>query len=259
MRILITNDDGIRADGLRALVDVVCTEHEITVVAPEGQRSGAAMGLTIRDSIAVRETDFPGATAAYAVKGTPVDCVKLAVHALMDEPPDMLLSGINGGSNVGINILYSGTAAALMEGVFQGLTGMAVSVPRKGGPGFEYAARVSRYLVDKLFAGRPHGQIGLNVNFPERSGAEIRGIRLTAQCPGGIAERYRRERNDDGSFSYSLVGDINCGGGTETLDTSAIEEGYISITPIRPQVTWVDLFGVLGGVDFSGFKLCTKA
>lgn len=251
MRILLTNDDGIDAPGIKALLRELSDDYEVAVAAPSDERSGAAMSLTIRKYVPVREVDLPGAAEAYSVEGTPVDCVKLATLEIMDARPDFVISGINPGSNIGINILYSGTVGVVMESVFQGLPAMAVSMPSTDGPGFEYTARTARYLMEKLFMGNPYGPFGLNVNMPLCPAGEIKGVRVTRQCSGGIVERYSVQDVPEGARGFILRGKVYCDGKSDLLDTSAVSSGWISLTPIRPNVTHGSIMPGLSAIDYS--------
>ncbi len=251
MRILLTNDDGLHAEGLRVLIDALAGEHEITVVAPEGNRSGSAMSVTIKRPLYAWKVEMPGVRDAWAVGGTPVDCVKLAMNRLLGERPDLIISGINPGSNIGINIVYSGTAAAVLEGVFQGVAGMAVSMPAEGGPGYAFTADTAVYLARKLFKGRPLGPFGVNVNMPVCAPADVKGVRVTTQCLGGIVEHYELVSRAGGKDGYILRGRTYCESTSKTFDTAAVSGGWISITPVHPAVTHAEVEELLRGVDFS--------
>jgi 5'-nucleotidase len=253
MKILLTNDDGVNAEGIKHLLDAFKDAHELYVVAPETERSGAGMSVTIHKPIKVAKTELDGAQLSYSVAGTPVDCVKLAVKALLPSRPGAVISGINPGSNIGINILYSGTAAAVLEAMFQGIPGMAVSMPAHGGPGYEYTARFARYLFERVFIGNPIGAAGLNVNMPVASADEIKGIAVTRQCSGGIVERYELV-DESGVQAYILKGFVYCESGASKLDTAAVSSGWISITPIRPDVSHSDVEMLVRKLDFSDWK-----
>ncbi len=178
MKILITNDDGIDASGLRKLAEIVVKlSDEVYVVAPSGQRSAVSHSITVGKALRVRQVPFPvGVKAAYSCSGMPADCVKAAVHAILQERPDVVISGINKGYNMGYDTVYSGTVAAAREAVYQGIKGIAVSA---GGDDYALAdcwlERILRTLMDRKTASHEVW----NINFPECGLEECRGIMET--------------------------------------------------------------------------------
>lgn len=178
MKILITNDDGIDASGLRKLAEIVVKlSDEVYVVAPSGQRSAVSHSITVGKALRVRQVPFPvGVKAAYSCSGMPADCVKAAVHAILQERPDVVISGINKGYNMGYDTVYSGTVAAAREAVYQGIKGIAVSA---GGDDYTLAdcwlERILRTLMDRKIASHEVW----NINFPECGMDECRGIMET--------------------------------------------------------------------------------
>lgn len=178
MKILITNDDGIDASGLRKLAEIVVKlSDEVYVVAPSGQRSAVSHSITVGKALRVRQVPFPvGVKAAYSCSGMPADCVKAAVHAILQERPDVVISGINKGYNMGYDTVYSGTVAAAREAVYQGIKGIAVSA---GGDDYTLAdcwlERILRTLMDRKIALHEVW----NINFPECGMEECRGIMET--------------------------------------------------------------------------------
>lgn len=178
MKILITNDDGIDASGLRKLAEIVVKlSDEVYVVAPSGQRSAVSHSITVGKALRVRQVPFPvGVKAAYSCSGMPADCVKAAVHAILQERPDVVISGINKGYNMGYDTVYSGTVAAAREAVYQGIKGIAVSA---GGDDYTLAdcwlERILRTLMDRKIASHEVW----NINFPECGMEECRGIMET--------------------------------------------------------------------------------
>ena len=179
--ILVTNDDGIGAPGLYALVQALKPIAEVTIVAPSVERSAVGHAITLSDPLRVETYDRDETFHGYAVSGTPADCVKIAYWALLDRKPDVLVSGINLGANTGINILYSGTVSAATEGTFLGIPSFAISLTTYQNPDFRYAAsfarRMSSILLEK---GLPKGTF-LNINVPACPADEIEGIALTRQ------------------------------------------------------------------------------
>ncbi len=224
MLILLVNDDGIHQPGLLALEEAL-SGHEIRTVAPLGHCSGAGMSLGLYAPLSV----LPCGPGRHAVTGTPVDCVKVALSCLLPRRPDLVVSGINPGANLGNNIWYSGTVAAATEASFWGIPAMAVSVERSGEPHFSHASLLVRRLVEEGQAEHiPPGMV-LNINLPP--GAP-RGTRITV--PGSFSAEVPFLKNPDGSFSYGpyeLQG-IRESGGT---DVHAILDGYASISALCPR------------------------
>ncbi|MDH3852266.1 MAG: 5'/3'-nucleotidase SurE, partial [Deltaproteobacteria bacterium] len=154
MRILLTNDDGIYAKGIEVLHEQLSKDHDVVVVAPETEQSAVGHAITLTDPLRVKSISRNGAFFGYAVKGTPADCVKLAINELMKPPPDLVVSGINLGANVGINVIYSGTVSAATEGTILGIPAIAVSINTFRDPDFRPAARFALLLVRQV---REHG------------------------------------------------------------------------------------------------------
>ena len=236
MRLLLSNDDGYRAPGLRCLAERLRDLGEVTVVAPSRDRSGASNSLSLEQDLRVR-TDAPG--FHYVEEGTPTDCVHLAITGLMSPEPDLVVSGINRGANLGDDVLYSGTVAAAMEGRTLGLPAIAVSMAHPNPAHYETAAQVVRCLV-RLLPEHPLPEYGLlNVNVPDLPGARIRGVRVTR-----LGHRHRAEpaqridagRGADGSIWRVGAPGPDKDGGAGT-DFHAVREGYVSITPLHVDLT----------------------
>ncbi|HET8697954.1 MAG TPA: 5'/3'-nucleotidase SurE, partial [Gammaproteobacteria bacterium] len=175
MRILLSNDDGYQARGLRTLANGLAELAEVVVVAPDRNRSGASNSLTLETPLRVERAD----DNVYYVNGTPTDCVHIAVTGLLDDPPDMIVSGINHGANLGDDVLYSGTVAAAMEGRFLGVPAIAVSLVLDGGAHFATAADFIRRLVERSLEEPLPADSILNVNVPDLPSAALRGVRTT--------------------------------------------------------------------------------
>lgn len=236
MHILIANDDGLYAPGIR-LLSKELSEHSdrVTVVAPDRDRSGASNSLTLDRPIRVEKQDGD----VYKVFGTPTDCVHIAITGLLDEEPDMVVSGINAGANMGDDVLYSGTVAAAMEGRFLGLPAMAVSlVYGKDGPrNYESAARAASILMRRLVSEPLPADTILNVNVPDLPWEEIHGFETTR-----LGHRHRSENviplDDPRGRSFFWIGppgdEEDNGPGT---DFHAVRHGYVSVTPIHVDLT----------------------
>ena len=243
MRILLTNDDGINAPGLRALVEEFRTGHEVLVVAPDTQRSAVSHACTFLSPI--RLAPYSGGCPGieeYSINGTPVDCVFLALfHLWKDNPPDIILSGVNSGANMGYDVMYSGTVAAAMEGSIHGHKAVAVSLDTRHPVHFAAAARLAHRLADKIMenpdalAAPP--QTLYNLNVPDMPLEEIKGVRFTNQGLT-IYNQYVVKRRDPWERDYYwLSGDQPGGRMVEGSDFAALREGYASLTPIQVDCT----------------------
>ena len=236
MRVLVSNDDGVDAPGIRVLADGLrAAGHEVTVVAPDRDRSGASNSLTLDQPVRVKELEG----RVWRVGGTPTDCVHLALTGLLDADPDIVVSGINSAANLGDDVIYSGTVAAAMEGRFLGLPAIAMSLVTGENSGRHYAtaagaaARITaRLLVDPL----PADTI-LNVNVPDLPAAEINGFEVTRLGHRHRAEACIREVDPRGRPLWWIgpAGpEQDAGPGT---DFDAVRRGFISITPIHVDLT----------------------
>ena len=242
MHLLVSNDDGYLSPGLRVLADALRDFGEVTVVAPDRNRSGASNSLTL---------DYPlHATLAengyWKVDGTPTDCVHLGITGLLDEEPDMVVSGINLGANLGDDVLYSGTVAGAMEGRFLGLPALAVSIDSFEPRHLDTAARAVRRLVRGLLARPLPGDVILNINVPDLPFEALRGFRATRLGHRHKSEPVWRERDPRGRPIY-WVGpagpEQDAGEGT---DFHALRHGYVSITPLQIDLTRHALLPELG-------------
>ena len=233
MKILLSNDDGYQAPGLRALHDSLTAIAEITVVAPERDRSGASNSLTLDFPIrAHRQPD-----GFIRVDGTPTDCVHLAITGLLEEEPDMVVAGINAGFNLGDDVLYSGTVAAAMEGRFLGLPAMAISMEGTSPRYFATGARVARELVERLISKPLAPDTILNVNIPDLPYAELRGYQATRLGHRHKAEPVVKSEDPRGRLIY-WVGpagaEQDAGSGT---DFFSVRQGFVSVTPLQVDLT----------------------
>jgi 5'-nucleotidase len=235
VKILVSNDDGYRAEGLTALRLAMQPLGSVTVVAPERNRSGASNSLTL--DVPLRAWSFD--TGAYFVNGTPTDCVHLAVSGLFDFDHDMVVSGVNDGANLGDDTLYSGTVAAAVEGRFLGLPAIAVSLcVEEGGPrNFAGAARIAADLVERLARSPLQGSMILNVNVPDLPEGELRGVRVTRLGSRHRSKPVVRAQDPRGRNVY-WVGSAgegqDAGPGT---DFHAVAAGYVSVTPLQIDLT----------------------
>jgi 5'-nucleotidase len=235
LKILVSNDDGYRAEGLAALSEAVSPLGAVTIVAPDRNRSGASNSLTL--DVPLRATRYEA--NAYYVNGTPTDCVHMAVSGFFTYEHDLVVSGVNHGANLGDDVLYSGTVAAAVEGRFLGLPAIAVSLCiGSGSPrNFASAARIAANLVERLMRGPPPGAMILNLNVPDLPDGQVRGIRVTR-----LGNRHRSEavvraqdpRGDDVYWVGSAGSGQDAGPGT---DFHAVANGFASITPLQIDLT----------------------
>ncbi|HHT9124717.1 MAG TPA: 5'/3'-nucleotidase SurE [Candidatus Brocadiia bacterium] len=237
MRILLTNDDGIYSPGIAALKRVIKDLGDVTVVAPDVEQSGVGHSVTLSHPLRVREVYVDKEFLGYGVNGSPADCVKLAVFEIMKGQPDLVISGINLGANVGIHTLYSGTVAASIEGAILGIPSVAISLETSGVPDISQAAQIAKGIIDcVLHHGLPKGTL-LNINIPSVSKDKIKGIRITRQYANGFDERFDKRTDPGGRTYYWLAGGDGYEMDEHDTDIHAIKEGYISITPLRYDLT----------------------
>jgi len=242
LKILITNDDGIEAHGIAALADSLSEVGEVTIVAPLKEQSAIGHAITMQLPLRVINYKKNGDFFGYAVSGTPADCVKIGIRNLMDIPPDLVVSGINHGSNTAINIIYSGTVSAAREAAIMDIPSMAVSVTNHEATDFRFAAKISRLLALKL-AGNdlPLGTL-LNVNVPDIPEDQIAGIKLTRQGKSKWDDIYVRRTDPYGKNYYWLTGNLMEVDTELETDQVAIRKNYVSVSPIHFDLTDYDTY-----------------
>ncbi len=233
MRILLSNDDGYFAPGLRILADALRPLAEIVVVAPERNRSGASNSLTLDRPLTIREAG----NGFFYVNGTPTDCVHLAVTGLLDFVPDMIISGINDGANMGDDTIYSGTVAAAMEGYLLDIHSVAVSMSQHGAQHFDTAARVVAELVQRHQATALPAPVLLNINVPDRPYEQLLGLRVARLGKRHKAEPVVRSTTPRGEAVYWVGAAGAAQDGGEGTDFHAVEHGYAAITPLQIDLT----------------------
>lgn len=240
MRILLTNDDGIYAPGLRAFRKELLQLGEVTVVAPATEQSAAGHSVTLFTPLMVQEVqDDQQKFMGWAVEGRPADCVKLALLELLPDPPDLVVSGINAGSNAGINVLYSGTVAAAIEGAFCHRTSIAVSLDyTKLKPlDFTTAAKHAVRLVQLILAGNPPQGSLFNVNIPPLEKGPIRGVKVVPQNIAPYVEQYDRRVDPRGRTYFWTSPVFGCPEPHPDTDETALLDQYISVTPLQFDLT----------------------
>jgi 5'-nucleotidase len=237
MRILLTNDDGIHAPGLGALIKAFSNRHQVTVVAPDRERSAVGHAITLHRPICLEKIGNNGNRNCFAVSGTPADCVKLGLAELLEAPPELVVAGINPGANVGVNLSYSGTVAAAKEAAMAGIPAMAVSIIAPGDRHLDAAAHFAERLARQVAArGLPEGTF-LNVNLPDQSMERIRGVRWSRQATGVFTQQFEKRRDPRDRIYYWQGGD---GQGTydePDIDAAALNAHYISVTPVKCDMT----------------------
>ena len=238
MNILITNDDGIYSEGIRTLYESLKKIGKVTVVAPDTERSAVGHAITLSDPLRVKEVARGGKFFGYATSGTPADCVKLAIRAILKKKPDLVVSGINLGPNVGYSVLYSGTVSGATEGAILGIPSFAVSLDTFTNPDFSFAAEFARKLAKQIMKHKnlPKGTL-LNVNIPAVAKKHIKGVRVVKQSEKAIEERFDKREDPRKRTYYWLTGEIIKSDGKEEADIETIRKNYISITPIRCDMT----------------------
>lgn len=241
MRILISNDDGVFAPGIRVLAQELATIAEVVVVAPDRNRSGASNSLTLTQPLIVKKME----NGYFSVEGTPTDCVHLALTGLLDTHFDMVVSGVNDGANLGDDILYSGTVAAAMEGRYLGLPALAISMAGGEIHHYETAARVTKLLVLQLQTNGLPSQTILNVNIPDVPFDKLQGMQVTRLGTRHSAEPAVKDHDPRGRPIYWIGRpgmEADSGVGT---DFYAINHGYVSITPLQLDMTNYKMFDQL--------------
>jgi 5'-nucleotidase len=237
--ILVTNDDGIVAPGIRALVEVAAELGEIVIVAPDAPQSGKGHAITIHDPLRLNKVQvFPG-IEAYECSGTPVDCVKLAKHVVLKgRTIDLCVSGINHGSNASINIIYSGTLSAAMEASLENIPSIGFSLldfsfEADFEPAKVWIKKIMQYALNNSF---PHGNL-LNVNIPKLPLDQIKGFRMSRQAEARWIENFVEGRDPSGQPYYWLSGEFINQDHAEDTDVWALENGYISVVPSMHDLT----------------------
>lgn len=233
MNILLSNDDGVHAEGLAVLHSLLAKEHEVTVIAPDRNCSGASNALSLMQPLRIQEMH----NGFHAVNGTPSDCVHLGINSFLENDPELVISGINHGPNLGDDVIYSGTVAAATEGRYMGLPAIAVSLNSRTGEHFETAAKVVCDIVRHLKEHPlPADQI-LNINVPNIPYEELKGIQVTRQGRRHRAESMVKSKDAAGReiYWYGSVGQEQDAG--EGTDFYAVANGYCSVTPLTVDMT----------------------
>ena len=250
MRILLTNDDGVYAPGLRALRKELKKLGEVLVVAPATEQSAVGHSITLLTPLLVQDVlDEDDQPMGWAVEGRPADGVKLALLELLPWSPDLVVSGLNAGSNAGINVLYSGTVAAAIEGAFFQCTSVAVSLEytRPKPLNFPLAAGIARRVIEQIAAHRPPTGSLFNVNIPSLERGPIRGVRMVRQNVAPYRETYDRRIDPRGRVYFWTNPGLTCPEPHPDTDVTAMAEGFVTITPLQFNLTHESLLREMTG------------
>lgn len=235
--ILVVNDDGITAPGIKALLSVASEFGEAVVVAPDKPQSGMGHAITMNTTLHVKQTEVDG-NLAYACSGTPVDCVKIAVNKLLKRKPDLIVSGINHGSNSSINVIYSGTMSAAVEGALEHIPSIGFSLLNHSiDANFDAAKHYAKKIIGAILKQDINGQYCLNVNIPYLEADLIRGVKVCRQAKGNWQEDYDERQDPMGRTYYWLTGEFIIDDDGEDTDEWALANGYISVVPVQPDIT----------------------
>ncbi|QOV88983.1 5'/3'-nucleotidase SurE [Humisphaera borealis] len=240
MLILLTNDDGIRAPGLVAMYRELVKLGDVTVVAPETVQSATGHGITIATPLLTQQVNVEGVFTGTAVDGRPADCVKLAVNQLLPRQPDLVISGINSGANVGINVIYSGTVAAAIEAAFLGLPAIATSLYLRNDKPIDYArtAHFARKSIEQILAAGLKGGQVCSVNLPPLNADEQpTGMKVVRQCYRAWNDTYEERKDPRGKSYYWNTSVFRLGETEDDTDVAALRDGYITITPLQFDLT----------------------
>ena len=242
MKILVTNDDGIDSLGIAVLAESLKEIAEVTVVAPHEEQSAVGHGITMKYPLRVIKYNKNGNFFGYAVEGTPADCVKMGIRNIMGESPDLVISGINHGSNTAINIIYSGTVSAAREAAIMDVPAIAISVTSHEASEFSYAAKVAKLLAEKVTKfGLPRGTL-LNVNVPNVPESDIAGMLVTKQSKAKWDDIYEKRTDPYGKDYYWLTGKLVEIEDELHTDQLAIKNNFVSVTPIHFDLTDYDTY-----------------
>lgn len=237
--ILVTNDDGISAPGIRTLIGIMKEIGEVVVVAPDKPQSATGHAITINNTLYINKIDIDvDVPEEYSCSGTPVDCVKLAVHEILGKKPDICVSGINHGSNSSINVIYSGTMSAAVEAGIEGIPAIGFSLlDYSWEADFEAARNFIKKITLETLKNKLPKNVVLNVNIPKLPESEIKGIKVCRQANAMWVETFDKRTNPQGRDYYWLTGEFVNEDKGEDTDEAALENGYISIVPVQFDLT----------------------
>lgn len=247
--ILVTNDDGITAPGIRKLVEFMNEIGEVIVVAPNSPQSGKGHAITINSTLTFEEINLEGPQSDYSLSGTPVDCIKFALDKILTRKPDMVVSGINHGANSSINVIYSGTMSAAVEAGVEGLPAIGFSLlDHSWEANFDEAKEYIQQIVLKSIENPMPKGVVLNVNIPKLSKAEIKGVKVCRQANAKWEESFDERISPHGKKYYWLTGYFNNMDQGQDADETALAAGYISVVPVKFDLTAHEMIDFIGNV-----------
>lgn len=236
--IMVVNDDGYNAPGIASLTKAMAEIGDVVVVAPKGPQSGMGHAITLNDTLRVEKVSVEGASKAYALSGTPVDCVKFGTKKVLDKKPDIIVSGINHGSNASVNVIYSGTMSAAVEGALEGIPSIGFSLcDHSIDADFTASVHFAKVITKKVLKdGLPHGTC-LNVNIPKLALDLIKGTKVARQCIAYWDETFDERQDPMGNKYYWLTGKFVTQDMKEDTDEWALKNGFVSIVPVQSDFT----------------------
>lgn len=236
--ILVTNDDGITAGGIRSLIEVASEFGDVVVVAPDSPQSGMGHAITVNNILRLQEVNDVQGITELSCTGTPVDCVKLAIYRVLKQKPDLLLSGVNHGANNSINVIYSGTMSAALEGAIEGIPSIGFSLlDHSASADFSASQGVARVLIKSaLENGIPKGTC-LNVNIPKIPLAEIKGIKICRQAKAFWEDDFQPRKDPSGRIYYWITGELVNHDEGDDSDVWALENNFVSVVPVQYDLT----------------------
>lgn len=237
MQILLTNDDGIHAPGLAALERELRALGEVSIVAPAREQSGVGHSITFLSPLICQEVFDGPRRRGWAVEGSPADCVKIGVFEFCPRRPDLIVSGINGGLNAGINVLYSGTVAAAIEGAFFGITSVAVSLEFDAHARFDVAAQMARQVIEQILARQPTGARLYNLNIPTKAIAGSAELRVVPMGVERYGEHFIKRQDPKGRAYFWATSDPPPQPGVQETDLTALQKGFVTLTPLHYDMT----------------------
>lgn len=237
--ILVTNDDGISAPGMHALVEVMQKLGDVVVVAPDKPQSGMGHAITINSTLRINKVKIYGVKQEYSCSGTPVDCVKIAVNKILKRKPDLCVSGINHGSNMSINVIYSGTMSAAVEGAIESIPSIGFSLCNHSiDADFTASKKFVKAIAESVLKNGLPKDVCLNVNIPKLSVREIKGIKVCRQARANWIEELDERKDPGGNSYFWLTGKFdNYDKGKKDTDVWALDNGYVSVVPVQFDMT----------------------
>jgi len=254
LKILVSNDDGISSVGINHLVTELRKIGTVTVVAPATEQSAAGHSITMKNPLRVKEYFVNNKLFGYAVDGTPADCIKMGIKNLLKEKPDIVISGINNGSNAAINVIYSGTVSAAREAAIMDVPSIAVSVNSHTPTHYEYAAKLAAKLAKMVCENKLRRGTLLNVNVPDLPEEEIAGILLTKQGETKWDDFYEERIDPYGVKYYWLTGKMDFQDTDSDRDVIAMQNGFVSVTPVHFDLTDYEMFKTMQNWELNSLK-----